>query len=317
MKGKGAKKRSEGPKRIRLTLKTKKALPKPNPTAPSRCFYLKNGRECPSDLTPHKGVCDEGKRPAKRGEKRPATAADRGMDTQKKDGVGAKEQDEVEAHRDARAGEEAEPIDDGDERVRQALHSALQPEGNGSASGQRDPHEGRGDEQRGGQREEEIGEEENEGGAAEIVATEREGADLCGQADGHESPGDRDPATLHVEQSGDAGRKQEDEKDGREGELETDVEEAERIDKEHQQSGRGQRVVGVDPTADGHAGEVARQHRGRPDGRRGEARHGGVGPGDEDHQSAAEESAGRSRRQEAEQQGEYTADEADVEAADG
>ena len=97
---KGAKKRSEGPKRIRLTLKTKKALPEPNPTAPSRCFYP--GNEClsPSDLTPHKGVNDEGKRPAKRGKKRVATAADRGMDAQKEDGVGAKEQDEVEEHRD-------------------------------------------------------------------------------------------------------------------------------------------------------------------------------------------------------------------------
>lgn len=222
------------------------------------------------------------------------------MDAQKEGGVGAKEQDEVEAHRDARAGEKAESIDDGDERVRQALHRALQPEAPGRANGQRDPHEGRGDEQRGGQREEEIGEEENEGDAAEIVATEREGADLGSQADGHKSPGDRDPATLHIEQSGDAGREQEDKKDGREGELEPDVEEAERIDKEHQQSGRGQRVVWVGGAAKSHADEVERQHRGRPDGRCRKARHGGVGPGDEDHQSAAEESAGRSRRQKTE-----------------
>ena len=95
--------------------------------------------------------------------------------------------------------------------MRQALHRALQSEAPGRANGQRDPHEGRGDEQRGGQREEEIGEEENEGDAAEIVATEREGADLCGQADGHESPGNRNPATLHIEQSGDARREQKDE----------------------------------------------------------------------------------------------------------
>ena len=133
------------------------------------------------------------------------------MDAQKEGSVGAKKQDEVEAHRDARAGEKAEPIDDSDERVRQALHRALQPEAPGRANGQRDPHEGRGDEQRGGQREEEIGEEENEGDAAEIVATEREGADLCGQADGHKSPREGDPPALYIEQSGDAGREQEDE----------------------------------------------------------------------------------------------------------
>ena len=133
------------------------------------------------------------------------------MDAQEEDGVGTDEQDEVEAHRDARAGEGAEPIDDGDECVRQALHRALQPEAPGRANGQRDPHEGQGDEQRGGQHEEEICEEENEGDAAEIVATEREGADLGSQADGHESPGDRDPATLHIEQSGYAGREQKDE----------------------------------------------------------------------------------------------------------
>ena len=222
------------------------------------------------------------------------------MDAQEEDGVGTDEQDEVEAHRDTGRREEAEPIDDGDERVRQALHRALQPEAPGRANGQRDPHEGRGDEQRGGQREEEIGEEENEGGAAEIVATEREGADLCGQTDGHKSPREGDPPAAHIDEAGYAGRKQEDEKDGRKGELETDVEEAERIDKEHQQSGRGQRVIGVDPTADGHANEVDSDHRGRPDGRCRKARHGGVGPGDEDHQSAAEESAGRSRRQKTE-----------------
>ena len=239
------------------------------------------------------------------------------MDAQEKDGVGTDEQDEVEAHRDTGRREEAEPIDNGDERVRQALHRALQPEAPGRANGQRDPHEGRGDKQRGGQREEEIGEEENEGDATEIVATEREGADLCGQADGHKSPGEGDPATLYIEQSGDAGREQEDKKDGREGELETHVEEAERIDKEHQQSGRGQRVVWVGGAAKSHAGEVERQHRGRPDGRRGEARHGGVGPGDEDHQSAAEESVGRSRRQKTEQQGKRAADQSNVKAADG
>ena len=178
---------------------------------PPSCFYP--GNEClsPSDLTPHKGVNDEGKRPAKRGKKRPATAADRGMDAQKEDGVGAKEQDEVEAHRDARAGEGAEPIDDGDERVRQALHRALQPEAPGRANGQRDPHEGRGDEQRGGQREEEIGEEENEGDAAEIVATEREGADLSSQADGHKSPRKGDPPAAHIDEAGYAGREQKDE----------------------------------------------------------------------------------------------------------
>ena len=194
-----------------MNLKTKKALPEPNPTAPPSCFYPRNECLSPSKLTPHKGVCDEGKRPAKRGKKRAATAADRGMDAQKEDGVGAKEQDEVEAHRDARAGEGAEPIDDGDECVRQALHSALQPEAPGRASGQRDPHEGRGDEQRGGQREEEIGEEENEGDAAEIVATEREGADLSSQADGHESPREGDPPAAHIDEAGYAGREQKDE----------------------------------------------------------------------------------------------------------
>ena len=162
-------------------------------------------------LTPHKGVCDEGKRPPKGGEKCPATAAGRSVDAQKEDGVGAKEQDDVEAHRDARAGEGAEPIDDGDERVRQALHRALQPEAPRRANGQRDPHEGRGDEQRGGQREEEIGEEENEREATEIVATEREGADLSSQANGHESPGDRDPPAAHIDEAGYAGRKQKDE----------------------------------------------------------------------------------------------------------
>ena len=180
-----------------------------------------------------KGVNDEGKRPPEGGKKRPSTAAGRSVDAQEKDGVGTDEQDEVEAHWDTGRREEAEPIDDGDERVRQALHRALQSEAPGRANGQRDPHEGHGDKQRGGQHEEEICEEKNKGDAAEIVATEREGADLSSQADSHESPRDGDPATLHVEQSGDAGREQEDEKDGREAELETDIEKAERIDKEH------------------------------------------------------------------------------------
>ena len=76
------------------------------------------------------------------------------MDAQEKDGVGTDEQDEVEAHWDTGRREEAEPIDDGDERVRQALHRALPSEAPGRANGQRDPHEGQGDEQRGEQHEE-------------------------------------------------------------------------------------------------------------------------------------------------------------------
>lgn len=222
------------------------------------------------------------------------------MDAHEEDGVGTDEQDEVEAHRDTGRREEAEPIDDGDERVRQALHRALQSEAPGRANGQRDPHEGQGDEQRGGQHEEEICEEKNEGDAAEIVATEREGADLSSQADGHELPREGDPATLYIEESGDARREQEDEKDGREAELETDIEKAERIDEKHQQSGCGQRIVGVGGAAKGHANEVDGEHRGRPDGWCRKARHGGVGPGDEDHQSAAEESAGCGQRQKTE-----------------
>ena len=133
------------------------------------------------------------------------------MDAQEKDGVGTDEQDEVEAHWDTGRREEAEPIDDGDERMRQALHRALQSEAPGRANGQRDPHEGHGDEQRGGQREKEIGEKENEGGAAEIVATEREGADLSSQADGHESPRKGDPPVAHIDEAGYAGREQKDE----------------------------------------------------------------------------------------------------------
>ena len=50
----------------------------------------------------------------------------------------------------------------------------------------------------------------------------------------------------------------------------------------------------------GHANEVDGEHRGRSDGRCRKARHSGVGPGDEDHQSAAEESAGRGQRQKTE-----------------
>ena len=158
-----------------------------------------------------KGVNDEGKRPAKRGEKRPSTAAGRSVDAQEKDGVGTDEQDEVEAHRGTGRREEAEPIDDGDERVRQALHRALQSEAPGRANGQRDPHEGHGDKQRGGQHEEEICEEKNEGDAAEIVATEREGADLSSQTDGHESPREGDPPAAHIDEAGYAGREQKDE----------------------------------------------------------------------------------------------------------
>ena len=158
-----------------------------------------------------KGVNDEGKRPPEGGKKRPSTAAGRSVDAQEEDGVGTDEQDEVEAHRDTGRREEAEPIDDGDKRVRQALHRALQSEAPGRANGQRDPHEGHGDEQRGGQREKEIGEKENEGGAAEIVATEREGADLSSQADGHESPRKGDPPVAHIDEAGYAGREQKDE----------------------------------------------------------------------------------------------------------
>ena len=106
---------------------------------------------------------------------------------------------------------EAEPIDDGDERMRQALHRALQPEAPRRANGQRDPHEGQGDEQRGEQHEEEICEEKNEGDAAEIVTTEREGADLSSQTDGHESPREGDPPAAHIDEAGYAGREQKDE----------------------------------------------------------------------------------------------------------
>lgn len=194
-----------------MSLKTKKALPEPNPTAPPSCFYP--GNEClsPSKLTLRKGVNDEGKRPPEGGKKRPSTAAGRSVDAQEKDGVGTDEQDEVEAHRGTGCREEAEPIDDGDERVRQALHRALQSEAPGRANGQRDPHEGQGDEQRGGQHEEEICEEKNEGDAAEIVATEREGADLSSQADGHEPPREGDPPAAHIDEAGYAGREQKDE----------------------------------------------------------------------------------------------------------
>ena len=60
---KGAKNGASRPKRIRWRLKTKKALPEPNPTAPPPCFYP--GKEClsPSKLMLRKGVNDEGKRP--------------------------------------------------------------------------------------------------------------------------------------------------------------------------------------------------------------------------------------------------------------
>ena len=95
--------------------------------------------------------------------------------------------------------------------MRQALHRALQSEAPGRANGQRDPHEGHGDKQRGGQHEEEICEEKNEGDAAEIVATEREGADLSSQADGHESPREGDPPAAHIDEAGYAGREQKDE----------------------------------------------------------------------------------------------------------
>ena len=60
---KGAKNGASRPKRIRWRLKTKKALPEPNPTAPPPCFYP--GNEClsPFKLMLRKGVNDEGKRP--------------------------------------------------------------------------------------------------------------------------------------------------------------------------------------------------------------------------------------------------------------
>ena len=88
---KGAKNGASKPKRLRWRLKTKKALPEPNPTAPPPCFYL--GNEClsPSKLMLRKGVNDEGKRPPEGGKKRPSTAAGRSVDAQEKDGVGTDE----------------------------------------------------------------------------------------------------------------------------------------------------------------------------------------------------------------------------------
>ena len=71
--------------------KNKKGTAGTQSDSASVLFYPRNECLSPSKLTPHKGVCDEGKRPPKGGKKRPATAAGRSVDAQKEDGVGAKE----------------------------------------------------------------------------------------------------------------------------------------------------------------------------------------------------------------------------------
>ena len=270
-----------------------------------------------SHKLPDDGVNHQGQHTPEGGKEGAARATNDDAQDEEEDDINPNELHEVEAHRDGGPRQATKAIDHSDKYVREPLHGDLQNRKSGRAYRQGYPHEGRGNEQCGNQGEEEVGEEKDERGAAEIVATKRKGADLRGQADGHEAPRGSDQRVMHVDKARDAGSKQQDEEDGCEAELKTDIEEAERVTDEHQQRCSGQRVVRFGIAADGHTDKVDRQHGGCADGRCGKPRHSGVAPRNDDHQAAANDSERRRPGQDGEQEGKRAADERHMEPADG
>lgn len=270
-----------------------------------------------SHKLPDDGVNHQGQHTPEGSKEGTARATNDDAQDEEEDDINPNELHEVEAHRDGGPRQATKAIDNRDKYVRELLHDNLQGRKSGCARRQGNPHEGRGNEQRGDQGEEEVGEEKDERGAAEIVTTEGESADLRGQADGHEAPRGSDQRVMHVDKARDAGSKQQDEEDGCEAELKTDIEETERVADEHQQRCSGQRIVRFGIAADGHTDEIDRQHGGCTDSRRRKPRHSSVSPRNDDHQAAANDSERRRPGQDGEQEGKRAADERHMEAADG
>ena len=158
-----------------------------------------------SHKLPDDGVNHQDQHTPEGGKEGTARATNDDAQGEEEDDINPNELHEVEAHRDGGPRQTAEAIDNSDKYVREPLHGDLQNRKSGRARRQGYPHEGRGNEQRGDQGEEEVGEEKDERGAAEIVATEGKGADLRRQTDGHEAPRGSDQRVMHVDKARDAG----------------------------------------------------------------------------------------------------------------